>query len=363
MTDAGPDPAAPGPPEGIGGLRRERLGWARLYFVCDALPHGDDPEPMLRAALAGGAGMVELRDREQPARRSSARRRPSGASPTPTAPSSSSTTIRTWPASSTPTASTSARTTCRRARRASSWPRGDHRPLHPLARADRGRPRPARRLHQRRADLGDADEGGRPGDRAGADPRGGRERRPALVRDRRHRHRQRRARSSRPARGGSAWCARSATPTTRRAAAAAPASGRVSRRPSTRSEGADGQPRAQAGRAPEAQAPLGGARRRSSDARSPTRPQGEPSAPRPEESFQERMAQRSEARNAEVRAGLEPLAAGRAPGRGHRRRRRLGDPGADLHRLGRGRRGRRRSRSAARSRSRSRSRCSRRCCG
>ena len=64
MSDPGPSRLAP--PEGIGGLRRERLGWARLYFVCDALPHGDDPESMLRAALAGGAGMVELRDREQP---------------------------------------------------------------------------------------------------------------------------------------------------------------------------------------------------------------------------------------------------------------------------------------------------------
>ena len=52
------------PPEAIGGLRRERLRWARLYFVCDALPHGDDPEPLLRAALAGGAGVVQLRDRE-----------------------------------------------------------------------------------------------------------------------------------------------------------------------------------------------------------------------------------------------------------------------------------------------------------
>jgi thiamine-phosphate pyrophosphorylase len=52
------------PPEAIGGLRRERLGWARLYFVCDALPHGADPEPLLRAALAGGAGMIQLRDRE-----------------------------------------------------------------------------------------------------------------------------------------------------------------------------------------------------------------------------------------------------------------------------------------------------------
>ena len=54
------------PPEGIGDLRRERLGWARLYFVCEALPHGRDPEPMLQAALAGGAGMVELRDRDVP---------------------------------------------------------------------------------------------------------------------------------------------------------------------------------------------------------------------------------------------------------------------------------------------------------
>jgi len=64
------DPTVPptrfGPPEGIGDLRRERLSWARLYFVCEALPHGDDPEPLLRAALSNGAGMVELRDREQP---------------------------------------------------------------------------------------------------------------------------------------------------------------------------------------------------------------------------------------------------------------------------------------------------------
>jgi thiamine-phosphate pyrophosphorylase len=59
-------PSRLAPPEAIGGLRRERLRWARLYFVCDALPHGDDPEDMVRAALAGGAGMVELRDSDQP---------------------------------------------------------------------------------------------------------------------------------------------------------------------------------------------------------------------------------------------------------------------------------------------------------
>jgi thiamine-phosphate pyrophosphorylase len=54
------------PPESIGQLRRQRLRWARVYFVCDALPHGRDPEPLLNAAMGPGAGMVELRDREQP---------------------------------------------------------------------------------------------------------------------------------------------------------------------------------------------------------------------------------------------------------------------------------------------------------
>ena len=66
MSDGTIKPSRLGPPEAIGDLRRERLRWARLYFVCDALPHGDDPEAMVRAALAGGAGMVELRDRDQP---------------------------------------------------------------------------------------------------------------------------------------------------------------------------------------------------------------------------------------------------------------------------------------------------------
>jgi thiamine-phosphate pyrophosphorylase len=54
------------PPEGIGQLRRERLIWARLYFVCEALPGGLEPEPMLQAALGGGTGIVQLRDRTQP---------------------------------------------------------------------------------------------------------------------------------------------------------------------------------------------------------------------------------------------------------------------------------------------------------
>jgi thiamine-phosphate pyrophosphorylase len=51
-------------PDSIGPLRRERLRTARLYFVCDARPHGADPEPLLTAALNGGVDMVELREKD-----------------------------------------------------------------------------------------------------------------------------------------------------------------------------------------------------------------------------------------------------------------------------------------------------------
>jgi thiamine-phosphate pyrophosphorylase len=50
-------------PEGDGPLRRERLRTARLYFVCDARPR-PDLEALLRAALAGGADIVQLREKE-----------------------------------------------------------------------------------------------------------------------------------------------------------------------------------------------------------------------------------------------------------------------------------------------------------
>jgi thiamine-phosphate pyrophosphorylase len=50
-------------PEGDGPLRRERLRTARLYFVCDARPPGD-LEALLRAALTGGADIVQLREKE-----------------------------------------------------------------------------------------------------------------------------------------------------------------------------------------------------------------------------------------------------------------------------------------------------------
>jgi thiamine-phosphate pyrophosphorylase len=52
------------PPESRGPLRRERLRTARLYFVCEALPGGRDPEALLNAALGGGVDIVQLREKE-----------------------------------------------------------------------------------------------------------------------------------------------------------------------------------------------------------------------------------------------------------------------------------------------------------
>jgi thiamine-phosphate pyrophosphorylase len=45
-----------------------RLQATRVYFVCEALPHGEDPEALLNAAMGRGVLMVELRDRGQPKR-------------------------------------------------------------------------------------------------------------------------------------------------------------------------------------------------------------------------------------------------------------------------------------------------------
>lgn len=52
------------PPETKGPLLRERLRTARLYFVCDALPRGENPEALLQAALNGGVDIVQLREKE-----------------------------------------------------------------------------------------------------------------------------------------------------------------------------------------------------------------------------------------------------------------------------------------------------------
>jgi thiamine-phosphate pyrophosphorylase len=55
-------------PDAKGPLRRERLRTARLYFCCEARPGGEDPEPLLRAALNGGVDIVQLREKSLPRR-------------------------------------------------------------------------------------------------------------------------------------------------------------------------------------------------------------------------------------------------------------------------------------------------------
>ena len=43
--------------------RLHQLEAARLYFVCEGLPAGHDPAPLLDAALRGGADIVQLREK------------------------------------------------------------------------------------------------------------------------------------------------------------------------------------------------------------------------------------------------------------------------------------------------------------
>ncbi len=49
--------------DAVHGMRVARLGDARLYFVCEGLPGGRDPGPLLDAALRGGVDIVQLRDK------------------------------------------------------------------------------------------------------------------------------------------------------------------------------------------------------------------------------------------------------------------------------------------------------------
>jgi thiamine-phosphate pyrophosphorylase len=44
--------------------RLEQLDAARLYFVCEARPQGEDPRPLLDAALRGGADLIQMREKE-----------------------------------------------------------------------------------------------------------------------------------------------------------------------------------------------------------------------------------------------------------------------------------------------------------
>ena len=43
--------------------RLRALEASRLYFVCEGLPRGGDPGPLLDAALRGGADIVQLREK------------------------------------------------------------------------------------------------------------------------------------------------------------------------------------------------------------------------------------------------------------------------------------------------------------
>jgi thiamine-phosphate pyrophosphorylase len=43
--------------------RLRRLRDARLYFVCEGLPDGRDPTPLLEAALRGGVDVLQLREK------------------------------------------------------------------------------------------------------------------------------------------------------------------------------------------------------------------------------------------------------------------------------------------------------------
>jgi thiamine-phosphate pyrophosphorylase len=43
--------------------RRRRFAAARLYFVCDARPHGANPGALLEAALQGGVDVIQLREK------------------------------------------------------------------------------------------------------------------------------------------------------------------------------------------------------------------------------------------------------------------------------------------------------------
>ncbi len=50
-------------PEALLAARREALAAARLYFVCEAQPEGQDPSRLLAAAIAGGVDVIQMREK------------------------------------------------------------------------------------------------------------------------------------------------------------------------------------------------------------------------------------------------------------------------------------------------------------
>ena len=191
------------PPESAGPLRRERLRTARLYFVCDARPAGEDPEALLRAALGGGVDIVQLRekelDRAEIERAAATFRRVCDTYSALFIVNDDPELARACDADGVHVGQDDA--SVEEARELLGAGR-DRRPLDPLPGADRRRRRAPGRLHQRRPDLGDADQGGPPRGRPRADLPRRRARAPPLLRDRRHR----------PANAGAGRGGRSATP-------------------------------------------------------------------------------------------------------------------------------------------------------
>ena len=240
---------------------------------------GRDPEPLLRAALSGGVDIVQLREKSLPQPRDRARgahlppplrhlQRPLHRQRRPRAGPR----LRRRRRPRRP-----GRRVRRRGPRAAR-PGCDHRPLDPLRGAARGRRGGARRLHQRRPGLGDADQRGAPGRRPRARLARGPQRPPSLLRDRRDRPVERRP-------------------------------GRRSRRPPAR--GGAGDPRRRG---------AGGRRRSAARRRWPTSARRRRVAERRKRkdrpSAQERMKSgyaKAEVRNQEARESLEPLAEGERP--------------------------------------------------
>jgi thiamine-phosphate pyrophosphorylase len=53
----------PSPDDALLAGRRELLSRSRLYLVCEGLPNGREPTALLRAAIAGGVDVIQLREK------------------------------------------------------------------------------------------------------------------------------------------------------------------------------------------------------------------------------------------------------------------------------------------------------------